>query len=76
MSNLLVTGGAGFIGSHVAEELSNRDYRVTVLGDLSGGYVENLVPELKFVRGNINDMVLVNSLFYPIHFDYVYHLEA
>ena len=43
MSKVLVTGGAGFIGSHVVEELLKRDYRVTVLDDLSGGFADNVV---------------------------------
>ena len=39
MENVLVTGGAGFIGSHVAEYLLNAGYNVVVLDDLSGGFV-------------------------------------
>ena len=42
MKNVLVTGGAGFIGSHVAECLVKAGYRVLVLDDLSGGFVENV----------------------------------
>ena len=74
--NILVTGGAGFIGSHVAEELIRRGYNVTVLDDLSGGFVENVVPGAEFVRGSINDVGLVNDLFERAQFEYVYHLAA
>ena len=42
MASLLVTGGAGFIGSHVADALLARGHRVTVLDDLSGGFRENV----------------------------------
>ena len=38
MSNVLVTGGAGFIGSHVAESLVKNGSQVTILDDLSGGF--------------------------------------
>src|SRR5262245_58775874 len=76
MSRILVTGGAGFIGSHVTEELINRGHAVTVLDDLSGGFTENLVEGTKFVHGSINDVELVNRLFEQAQFEYVYHLAA
>lgn len=76
MKHILVTGGAGFIGSHVTEELINFGYQVTVLDDLSGGFIENLVDGAKFIHGSINDVELVNNLFGESQFDYVYHLAA
>ena len=42
MSTSLVTGGAGFIGSHVADELLTRGHKVVVLDDLSGGFEDNV----------------------------------
>ncbi len=76
MSTILVTGGAGFIGSHVAEELVKGGHQVTVLDDLSGGFVDNVVAGAEFVRGSISDVGLVDSLFAQKRFDYVYHLAA
>jgi UDP-glucose 4-epimerase len=76
MSNILVTGGAGFIGSHVAEELIRRGHAVTVLDDLSGGFVDNVVEGARFVEGSINDVALIDSLFAREQFEYVYHLAA
>lgn len=76
MNKVLVTGGAGFIGSHVSEELVNRGYSVVVLDDLSGGFVDNVVPGADFVEGSINDVSLVKQLFTEHAFDYVYHLAA
>lgn len=76
MSRILVTGGAGFIGSHVTEELIRRGHVVTVLDDLSGGFVDNVVEGARFVEGSINDVDLIASLFARERFDYVYHLAA
>ena len=76
MTNVLVTGGAGFIGSHVAERLVAGGSDVTVLDDLSGGFRDNVIDGTRFVEGSINDVDLVNRLFEDRRFDYVYHLAA
>jgi UDP-glucose 4-epimerase len=76
MSSILVTGGAGFVGSHVTEELLKRHHQVVVLDDLSGGFLDNVVNGAEFVQGSINDVALVNNLFQAKSFEYVYHLAA
>ena len=76
MSNVLVTGGAGFIGSHVTEELVGRGHNVVVLDDLSGGFVDNIVDGARFVEGSINDVALVETLFAEGRFEHVFHLAA
>lgn len=76
MSKVLVTGGAGFIGSHVAEVLINRNSQVTILDDLSGGFRENIVPGAEFIQGSITDNELITCLFKEKQFDYVFHLAA
>jgi UDP-glucose 4-epimerase len=76
MSSILVTGGAGFIGSHLAEALERRGHRVVVLDDLSGGFAENLTGGARLIRGSILDVDLVTRLFEDHAFDYVYHLAA
>lgn len=75
-NNILVTGGAGFIGSHVTEALIQRGHDVTVLDDLSGGFKDNVHPQAEMVVGSITDADLVNNLFEVGKFDYVYHLAA
>ncbi len=72
----LVTGAAGFIGSHVAEELLRMGHRVVGLDDLSGGFVDNVPQGVTFYSGSIVDTDLVNRLFDTYRFDYVFHLAA
>lgn len=72
----LVTGGAGFIGAHVAHHLLKMGHTVIVLDDLSGGFEENIPASAKFIQGSITDVAVVNSLFEKYNFDYVYHLAA
>ena len=73
---VLVTGGAGFIGAHVVNELLKMKEEVLVLDDLSGGFVENVNPDALFVKGSINDVSLVNSLFESHSIQYIFHLAA
>ncbi|MDW8343149.1 MAG: NAD-dependent epimerase/dehydratase family protein [Verrucomicrobiae bacterium] len=73
---VLVTGGAGFIGSHVADCLISAGYEVVILDDLSGGFVDNVNPKATFVSGSIMDKRLVDQLFVRHKFGYVFHLAA
>lgn len=72
----LVTGGAGFIGSHVAAYLVNKGHDVVVVDDLSGGFADNVPTGSGFVQGSILDHTMINALFEKHRFDYVYHLAA
>lgn len=76
MITSLVTGGAGFIGAHVTNELLALGHKVVVLDDLSGGFEANVNPGAVFIKGSINDVELLQNLFTAHAFDYVYHLAA
>ena len=76
MPTSLVTGGAGFIGSHVARHCLNAGHQVIVLDDLSGGFKDHIPEGALFVEGSITDAALVARLFSQYRFDYVYHLAA
>src|SRR6266576_6035996 len=72
----LVTGGAGFMGSHVAVHLIKMGHDVVALDDLSGGFRENVPGEAIFIQCSIVDHDLINRLFDQYSFENVYHLAA
>jgi len=72
----LVTGAAGFIGSHVAKWLVQDGFQVVALDDLSGGYLDNVPPQAKWVQGSVTDYALIQNIFATEKFDFVYHLAA
>lgn len=74
--SVLVTGGAGFIGSHVARHLVDGGHDVVVLDDLSGGYEANVPAGATFVAGSVVDPELVEDLFQNHGFSAVFHLAA
>src|SRR5205814_5234981 len=76
MAVSLVTGAAGFIGSHVVDHCLRLGHRVDALDDLSGGFADNVPDGATFVKGSILDHDLLNTLFAEHGFDFVYHLAA
>jgi len=72
----LVTGGAGFIGSHVASALVQRGHTVVVLDDLSGGARDYVPAGAAFIEGSVTDAALVDALFAQHRFEHVFHLAA
>jgi len=76
---VLVTGGAGFIGSHLAEQLLERGHEVWVLDDLSTGSLSNLKtfehhPSFHFVKGSVTDSLRVSEM--AARCDRIFHLAA
>jgi UDP-glucose 4-epimerase len=76
MPTALVTGVAGFIGSHVADACLNQGFNVVGLDDLSGGFRQNVSTGVDFVEGSVCDVSLVKKIFSRHKIDYVYHLAA
>jgi UDP-glucose 4-epimerase len=74
--SVLVTGGAGFIGAHVARHLLAAGHEVVVLDDLSGGYESNVPDGSTFVVGSVTDPELVDDLFREHEFSHVFHIAA
>ncbi len=63
MKNILVTGGAGYIGSHAVVELLDSGYNVIVLDNLENGYIELVDRRAKFYRGDIRDISSFENIF-------------
>lgn len=77
MKRAIVTGGCGFIGSHLAEKLINLDYKVIIIDNLSTGRIENISKfknRLKFFKLDIKNKDKIDSLFKKI--DIVFHCAA
>ena len=72
---ILVTGGAGFIASQIADAFIEEGHQVVILDDLSTGYEKNINPKAKFVKANICDKSL-EKLFETEKFDVVNHHAA
>jgi UDP-glucose 4-epimerase len=73
---VLVTGAAGFIGSHVAEHCLNLGMEVVATDNLSGGCLENVPEGCEYIEGDLKNEAFVESLWKGRSFDYVYHLAA
>ena len=73
---ILLTGGAGFIGSHVADELIAKGNRVVIIDNLSTGFEYNINPESKFIKADITDFKKIEEIFAEELPEIVYHVAA
>jgi UDP-glucose 4-epimerase len=73
---ILLTGGAGFIGSHVADELIAKGNRVVIIDNLSTGFEYNINPESKFIKADITDFKKIEEIFAEELPEIVYHFAA
>lgn len=76
---ILITGGAGFIGSHIVDELVKKDYEITVLDNLIRGKIESIQQHIDskritFIKGDVLDVAAVDSAVSKA--DYVFHEAA
>lgn len=76
MPRVLVTGAAGFIGSHVADECLRLGFDVTATDDLSGGFRDNVPRDARWIAGDLRDESFVRRLWRDGPFEFVYHLAA
>jgi UDP-glucose 4-epimerase len=76
MAKVLVTGGAGYIGSHVTDMLVERGYDVVVIDNLYTGHAEAVHPKATFVKGDLLDKPVVDKLFADHQFDGILHFAS
>jgi len=76
MKTILVTGGAGYIGSHCVQELINNDYKVIVYDNLIYGHKEAVSDKAIFIEGDLSDTTKLDSIFKQHNIDAVMHFAA
>ena len=73
MANYLLTGGCGFIGSHIVDRLMADGHTVVIIDDLSTGSLQNLNSEAVFYKGSVSNKRLIEKVFSSHKFDAVFH---
>ncbi len=73
--NYLVTGGAGFIGSVIAKKLISQGHQVSIIDNLSTGYITNIPNEASFIQGDVSHLDTIEKLKYE-NFDAILHIAG
>jgi UDP-glucose 4-epimerase len=76
MRKVLVTGGAGFIGSHLVDKLVSQKFQVAVIDDLSGGQIKNCNKAARFFKADIRNFKRIDAIMAEFKPEIVYHLAA
>ena len=76
MQNILVTGGAGYIGSHIVELLIKKKLNVIILDNLSTGYKKLINKKGKFIKGDIKDLNILKIVIKAENITSIIHLAA
>src|SRR3990172_3590263 len=76
MKKVLVTGGAGFIGSHLVDKLVSKKYKVAILDDFSGGALTNCNKKARIFKVDICNFRKVDRTFSEFRPEIVFHLAA
>ena len=76
MKNILVTGGAGYIGSHIIEILIRKKYKVVIVDNLETGYKQLIHKKAKFYNVDINNFKKIKKIIKENKIDTVIHLAA
>lgn len=76
MTTVLVTGGAGFIGSHVVDKLISEKYKVIVFDNLSSGKETYLNPKAEFIKGDVTKVPDIEKVFVKRKIDVVMHIAG
>jgi len=76
MNNILVTGGAGYIGSHIVEQLVKTKARIIIIDNLENGYKKLINKNAIFVKGDIKNLNHLRRIFYKYKINSVIHLAA
>jgi len=75
IARVLITGGAGFVGTNLANKLIDENYEIIIIDDLSSSYRESVNPKAIFIEGSVVDDVALTECF-SYNPDYVVHLAA
>lgn len=74
--NILITGGAGYIGSHIVQDFLNKQHQVIVLDNLVTGHRKAVAKEAVFIEGDVRDQSLLHEIFSTYTIDAVVHTAS